>query len=193
MKVIGLTGNSGVGKSTVCEILKNKYNVEIIDADQVAKQLTQDTSAYLEEIIEKFGKEILKENGKLNRKQLAEIIYQDNQKREELNKITFVHVVEEMKQQIHKMQDKSVIVIDAPLLFESDLDKLCNITIGMIARDSIKLERICKRDKIDKQTAQRRIAIQLKDQYLLEHANYIIENDSTIEQLEEKIEELKLF
>lgn len=193
MKCIGLTGNSGVGKSTICEILKNKYHVEIIDADKIAKQLTKEASAYLTQITEKFGTEILDETGKLNRKQLANIIYTDNQKREELNQITFIHVVEEIKQRIERIAKNCMVVIDAPLLFESRLDKLCDVTIGVIAKNDTKLDRICKRDKIDRKTAQKRIAVQLKDKYLLEHSDYIIENESSIEELERKVEELNIF
>lgn len=193
MKCIGLTGNSGVGKSTICEILKNKYHVEIIDADKIAKQLTKEASAYLTQITEKFGTEILDETGKLNRKQLANIIYTDNRKREELNQITFIHVVEEIKQRIERIAKNCMVVIDAPLLFESRLDQLCDVTIGVIAKNDTKLDRICKRDKIDRKTAQKRIAVQLKDKYLLEHSDYIIENESSIEELERKVEELNIF
>lgn len=193
MKIIGLTGNSGAGKSTVCEILKKKYQVEIIDADQVAKQLTQGKTAYLEHIIKQFGEEILNQTGELNRKQLADLIYSNQQKREELNQITFVHVVEEIKKQIQKVEQNKLIVMDAPLLFESGLDKLCDSTIAMIASNTTKLERICKRDNIDEQTAKKRIAIQLKDEYLIKQADYSIQNDSTIEELEHKISKLPIF
>lgn len=193
MKIIGLTGNSGAGKSTVCEILKKNNSVEVIDADQIAKQLTQGKSEYLEHIVKQFGEEILQKTGELNRKQLAELIYNNQQKREELNQITFVHVVEEIKKQIQKIEQSKLIVIDAPLLFESGLDKLCDSTIAVIAKNTTKLERICKRDKIDEQTAKKRIAIQLKDEFLMKQADYIIENDSTIEQLEHKINKLPIF
>ena len=193
MKIIGLTGNSGAGKSTVCEILKKKYQVAVIDADQVAKQLTQETSAYLEDIVKQFGDEIINEEGKLNRKRLADLIYNNHQKREALNQITFIHVVEEIKRQIEAIKKEKVVVIDAPLLFESGLDKLCDATIGVFARSTTKLERICRRDKIDETTAKKRIAIQLQDEYLKQQVDYIIQNDSTVEQLEEKIKNLPIF
>lgn len=193
MKIVGLTGNSGAGKTTVCEILKKRYNVEIIDADKVAKQLTNGKTPYLKHIVEKFGIEILDEAMNLNRKKLANIIYNDNKKREELNEITFIHVVDEIKNRINELEDSKIVVIDAPLLFESNLNEICDITIGIIAKDNIKLDRICKRDSIDKQTAQKRIDIQLKNEYLYENADYIIENDSSMEELENKIEELHIF
>jgi len=73
------------------------------------------------------------------------------------------------------------------------LDKICDITIGIIAADTTKLDRICKRDNIDQQTAQKRINIQLKDKYLAQHSDYIIENNSDLNKLEKKIEDLNLF
>lgn len=192
MKIIGLTGNSGAGKSTMCEILKDKYDVEIIDADMVAKELTCYKSNYLNSIIKEFGKEIIDENGNLNRKKLANIIYNNTIKREKLNKITFVYVVEEIRKKIERVDKSKTVVIDAPLLFESGLDKICDLKIGIIAKDSTKLERICKRDNIDEQTAKKRIDIQLENEYLLEHSDIIIENNSSIYELEQKIIKLEI-
>ena len=67
MNIIGITGSSGAGKSTICDILKNQYNVKVINADQVAKMLSKKGSIYLKDIEKVFGKEILNENGELER------------------------------------------------------------------------------------------------------------------------------
>ena len=72
--IIGITGSSGAGKSTVCEILKNEYHVKVINADKIAKELSKKGTLYLLEIVEKFGEEILLENEELNRKKLANIV-----------------------------------------------------------------------------------------------------------------------
>lgn len=193
MKIIGITGKSGAGKSTVCEILRNKYNVEIIDADKIARKLTKERTRYLEEIIKEFGIEILDEEGLLDRCKLSNIIYNNIEAREKLNLLTFKYVVEEIKEEIKRSDISKMIIIDAPLLFESKLDELCDITIAVIASDSIKIERICKRDWLDEQSAKNRLSVQLGKEYLLEHVDYVIENNGTIEQLEENIEKLNLF
>ena len=83
--VIGITGSSGAGKSTVCEILQRKYKAKLISADKIAKNLSQKETAYLTEIVKNFGQEILLENGELNRRKLADIIYNSEEKREILN------------------------------------------------------------------------------------------------------------
>lgn len=190
MKIIGITGSSGAGKSTVCTILKQKYFAHIIDADKIAKQLSKKGGMYLNSITQYFGVEILNEVGELKRKELANIIYEDDKKRETLNNLTFTYVVEEIKNEINKHEDEELIVIDAPLLFESNLDKICDVVIGIIANEEDKIERICKRDNIDKNLAKKRLNIQVTDKYLKEHANYIIYNNFQITNLEKEIEKV---
>ena len=92
MKIIGITGSSGAGKSTVCDILQKEYDIKIINADKIARKLSKKGTSYIEEIVQKFGKDILDEQGELKRKQLAEIIYTNPQKRLELNKCTFKYI-----------------------------------------------------------------------------------------------------
>lgn len=179
--IIGITGNSGSGKSEISKILAKKINAKIIDADEVVKELSEPGTKYYNKIIELFGKEILIEN-KLNKKQMAEIIYNNSEKREKLNKLTYKYVVEEIKNRAKKLKEKNII-IDAPLLFESGLDKICKFTIAVLADFNIKLERICKRDNLDKETAKARLDIQAKDEYYIKKANYTIKNNRAIDEI----------
>ena len=189
MKIVGLTGTSGSGKTTVCELIKQIYNAKIIDADKIARNLAKKGNLYLQAIVLEFGKEILNENEELNRKKLANIIYDNEEKREKLNKITFKYVVDEIKNIIGKLQNEDLIIIDAPLLFESNLNKICDFTIGVIAKEEIKIQRICKRDNIDKQTALKRIKIQKNDEFLKENTSCIIYNNLNLEEIKENIKE----
>ena len=157
MKIVGITGSSGAGKTTVCEILKRKYLAYIIDADQIARKLSKKGNMYLKSIVEYFGTDILTNSGELKRKELADIIYNDNEKRETLNKITFMYVVKEIKDNINKLKNQELIVIDAPLLYESKLDQICDLVIGIIASKEDKIKRICKRDSISEQIARKKI------------------------------------
>ncbi len=193
MKVVGLTGNSGVGKTVLCEILKRKYDIKIINADEIARQLTQESTEYLENIVKEFGQDILNANGKLNRKKLANIIYKNEEERTKLNNLTFIYVVDEIKRKINNIKEGNTVVIDAPLLFESGLDKICDITIAMIAKKDVKLKRICIRDAVELSVAESRINIQLKDGYLSQKADYVIENNGTLSQLEKVIEDMQIF
>ena len=184
--ILGITGNSGSGKSHLSQIISKRINAQIIDADEIVKELSEPGNNYYNKIIELFGKQILKEN-KLNKKQIAQIIYNDSEKRENLNKLTYKYVVEEIKKRVEKSKQKNII-IDAPLLFESSLDKICNKTIAILADFEIKLQRITNRDKIDKKIAKARLDIQPNDEYYKKNADYIIKNNGKID--EAKLEEI---
>ncbi len=192
MKIIGITGSSGAGKTTICKILKQKYEAFIIDADEIARQLSKKGTMYLNAIIKYFGKNIVDSNGELKRKDLANEIYQNDEKRKKLNELTFNYVVKEIKERIQKLQTEDLIIIDAPLLFEAELDKICDLVIGVIAKEQEKIERICNRDNINKETAKKRLNIQKSNEYIKEKSDYIIYNESSIEKLEEEIDKLNL-
>lgn len=179
--VIGITGNSGSGKSEISKILAEKINAKIIDADKIVKKLSEPGNKYYKKIVELFGNEVL-ENNILNKKKIAEIIYQNKEKREELNKLTFKYVVDEIKNEIKNEKQKNII-IDAPLLFESGLDKVCDYTVAVLANTKAKIERICARDKLDEETANSRLNIQQPDEFYRKNAKFIVENNGKIEEI----------
>ena len=109
-----------------------------------------------------------------------------------LEELTFNYVVKEIKETIQKLQEENLIIIDAPLLFEAELDKICDLVIGVIAKEQEKIERICNRDNINKETAKKRLNIQKSNEYIKEKSDYIIYNESSIEKLEEEIDKLNL-
>lgn len=189
MKIIGITGSSGSGKSTVCEILNEKYNVKIIDADKIAKELLTSGTEYYNDVISKFGREITDDVGEIDRKKLADLIYNDDKKREMLNNSTFYYVVKEIKLRAKEANNVDII-IDAPLLFESKLDDICNFTIGVIAKESVQIERIIKRDSISKEQACKRLKAQQTNDFYMSKCTEIIENNNEYIETEKQIEEI---
>lgn len=187
MKIVGVTGSSGAGKSTVCKVLEKKYDAEIIDADKVAKDLSKKGTMYLKSIINCFGDEIIDKEGELNRKKLADIIYTSDKKREELNKLTFIYVVDEIKKRVNKLTAKKVIVIDAPLLYESKLNQICDFVIAVVADQEIKINRIMQRDNITKEEAEKRLRAQATNEFFIENAEHVIYNNDDISKIEEKL------
>ena len=185
--VIGITGNSGSGKTEIAKILAKRIEAEIIDADRIARKLAEPGQVYYKKILELFGNKILTEN-RLNRRKIAEIIYSDSNKREKLNSLTYQYVVDEIKAQVEDKKEAKNIVIDAPLLFESRLDKVCDFTIGVIADTETKIRRICYRDKTNEETARARLKIQKDNEYYKKNADYIINNNGKIEEID--LEEL---
>ena len=186
-KVIGITGNSGSGKTTATAILKRLCDAEVIDADKVVRELSVPGTKYLDAIKEKFGESVFLEDDTLNRKALAEKIYNSKEDLEVLNGLTFKYVVEEIKFRIEESKNE-IIVLDAPLLFESGLDENCTAVIGLTAPFEVKVERIVKRDGISEETAYSRINIQAKDEFYLNKADVVIENDNQ-DELEDKLKE----
>ena len=191
MRVIGITGSSGSGKTTVCKIIKKLYNSEILDADKVAKELSNDVNSdYYREMVKLFGKECLLEDNMLNRKKIAEIIYKDEAKRKSLNNLTFNYVVKKMKKDLSEIKDKDLVIIDAPLLYEAGVDKLCDKVIAIIAEKSNKVKRICLRDGIDELFAKKRLLIQNEDDFYINKADYVIYNNKDFKELEESIKKV---
>lgn len=187
--IIGVTGNSGSGKTLISSLLKKEYDAEVIDADKVVKEMSVNGTEYFNEIIKTFGKEVLLGNGRLNRKELANIVFKDNKKKEQLDLITFKYVVDEIKRRV-KLSKNNIVIIDAPLLIESKLNKICCVVISIVADKDIRINRICVRDGIDVKEGILRINAQQKNDFYIKNSDYVIENNNDCN-LEKHIENIK--
>lgn len=179
MKIIGITGNSGSGKSTISKLISKNYEAKIIDADKIAKEMAKNNGEYLQAIRQAFGNDVIK-NNELDRKKLADIVFLNRAEKEKLDGLTFEYVVEEIKKELEANQnlDYQYIILDVPLLFESKLDKLCDYTIGVIAPKTEKIKRICKRDKLSKEKALQRLNSQPNDEFFTKNCNTVINNEN---------------
>lgn len=179
MKIIGITGNSGSGKSTISKLIIKNYKAKIINADKIAKEMTKNNGEYLQAIRQAFGNDVIK-NNELDRKKLADIVFFNRTEKEKLDGLTFEYVVEEIKKELEANQnlDYQYIILDVPLLFESKLDKLCDYTIGVIAPKTEKIKRICKRDKLSKEKALQRLNSQPNDEFFTKNCDTVINNEN---------------
>jgi len=179
--IIGITRNSGTGKTSICKTLgKNKINEVtpfVIDADKIVKKMSATGEEYYNQIVSIFGKEILQENQELNRAKLADIIFLDEEKRELLNQITYKYVAKEIEKQAQKSKSDFVI-IDAPLLIESKLNEICDVVISIIADTEIKLKRIIERDDIDEDVAKARLNAQNQNELYIKKSDLVIVNNN---------------
>lgn len=176
MKIIGITGSSGSGKTTVSKILSKELTAQIINADEVVKQMQKEGTEYYKKIIETFGEEILQEDDAINREKMAQIIFQDITKKEKIDELTYKYIVEEIKKQVNTLNAKYVI-IDAPLLIESKLNEICDIVIAVISNKEEQIKRICNRDNIKEENAKIRLEAQKDNEFYKINADYIIENN----------------
>lgn len=192
--IIGITGSSGAGKSTVCEILEDEYNIQVLNADNMTKQLSQKGNKYLTDIVNLFGQEILQEDKELDRPKLANIIYNDVNKRKQLNTCTFKHIHIALQQEIQEILNKNeraVIAIDAPLLFEAKLEDICDLVVAVIAKDKeLQIDRIMQRDYITREQATRRLQAQMSDEFYTTRSQYTIINDGKFEDIEYQVKEI---
>ncbi len=176
MKILGITGSSGAGKSTFSKFLSEKQEFRVIDADKVSKELAVPGNEYLDSIKNTFGEDILLDDGNLNRKLLASKIYNNEEEREKLNSLTVKYILKEIYNRMKKIVDPKVkyIAVDAPLLFETGFDKVCDYVVSLIADKDLQIERICQRDNIDYETAVSRLNSQKSASFYTENADFVI-------------------
>lgn len=180
--VVGLTGQTGAGKSTVSRIFEED-GFGIINADIVARQVMEKDSPCLAEVTEMFGNGILNADGSLDRKKLAGIVFTDSAKLEILNTITYPYITGEILRRINELSDmgKDFILLDAPTLFESRADDFCEIVISVLADTVLRKQRIISRDGLTPEQAQNRMNSQLDEEYFISHSDYTINNNGTTE------------
>ena len=187
-----LTGSIATGKSTASRMLKD-LGGHIIDTDLIARQVVEPGEPLLEKIIEKFGKEVLNDDGTLNREHMRDQIINDSKKRELLNSLTHPQINQKVLDYIikyNKLNDNMPIIIDVPLLFEAGWNKLFSITILVYVPEKIQIERLMKRDSLDLETAKKTIKTQMDIESKKELATYIINNTESVDKTKEQVEKL---
>lgn len=187
--VIGMTGPTGSGKSTVGGLLCEK-GFKIVDADKVARQVTEKGSPTLLELCGAFGDDILLEDGALDRAALAQKAFADDESLKTLNSITHPAIIALINQQIAQLRasGETKIILDAPQLFEAGADKLCDFVLSVLADKSTRLDRIMRRDGITEEQALSRMNAQKSDEFFAENSDFVIYNDADTEALESQIE-----
>ncbi|MBO5007111.1 MAG: dephospho-CoA kinase [Clostridia bacterium] len=190
--IIGLTGESGAGKSSVARLLE-VFGFYIIDCDGISRTLDTD-KAYIAQVEKAFGREVISFCGahkRVNRKALGEKIFGENAVRgavSVLNGISHPIIIKKVHEEIDNAKAcGKTAVIDAPLLFESGLDKICDVTVGVIASEQSRVKRLCLRDGIDEATAKKRFAAQKDDAFLKANCTHIIVNDADEAALSESV------
>ncbi len=192
MPIIGLTGQSGAGKGLFCSVCREFDGVYALDTDKTARLVVEKGKPALKELCGYFGEQILHDDGTLNRPLLASIAFSDSEKHEKLNQITHFYILKEIEAWLARMKENGAraMIIDAPLLFESGADALCDVTVGITAPYETRLARIMERDGIDEESAKRRLDCQMPESFFAQKCTYILSNDGTGEEFCEKAKEL---
>ncbi len=185
MKIIGLIGGSGCGKSSVASFL-TEMGLSHIDCDQIAREVVEPGTPCLAELVEHFGRDILQDDGSLNRKELARRAFADKEQMQELNRITHKYILARTDQCIEVATSEIGVVVDAAALAESGYLDKCDCVIAVLAPMHKRLRRIMKRDNIGFMEARRRLKAQKPDSYYRAHATYLIINHANLESLRQQ-------
>jgi dephospho-CoA kinase len=186
--IIGLTGGIASGKSTVARMLL-ELGIPVIDADQIAREVVEiGEEAYLQ-IVEKFGEEILQDDKTIDRAKLGAIVFNDEEKRKLLNSIVHPAVRQKMLEQKERYVKKGekTIVLDIPLLFESNLTHLVDKIVVVYVDEHTQLERLMARNGFSKEEAKARIKAQMPLKEKAAKADAVINNNGTIEQTKKQL------
>ncbi len=176
--IIGITGISGAGKSTVAKEICKIENGKYVNADKIAKDLAKNGEEYYKEIVKNFGIEILKEDAELDRKKLASIVFENKEKKKIIDDITNKYVVPKIEEEAKNADGYDIAIIDVPLLFESRLNEICDVVISVIASKETCIKRIMDRDKINEESALKRIKNQKSENFFKENSDYCIINET---------------
>lgn len=190
-RIIGLTGQSGAGKSTVAEFMKGD-GICVINADLLVARLYNSGSVCIKSLSSAFGAEIINCDGSLNRPVLAQKAFSSKKNTELLNSIVHPFVIYEFLREIKAAAfgGAELVVFDAPQLFECNADMICDVIISVTADLQTRIERICRRDKISREQALQRVNAQYDEDFFRKNADYIINNNHELNKTQEQIKEI---
>ncbi len=183
MIIIGLTGPSGSGKSSVAK-LAEILNFAVIDCDKIAKATVENSESLKLALAKSFGDDILDENNVLDRKKLAKRAFSTPQNTELLNKTTLPFIAANVTEIINWEQQngQKKVLLDAPTLYESGLDSLCTAVIAVLSDVEYRKQRIIKRDNLTEQQAIDRLNATKPDNFYTDKTEHILYNDGTLEE-----------
>jgi len=187
--LVGLTGQTGAGKTTVSGYLIN-LGYRVIDADVVARHVVAKGGECITELARVFGSEIILPDKTLDRRKMGDLIFADKEKRALMSKIIFPYIEQEILGEVQRMRADGapIIFLDAPTLFESGIHQNCDKIISVIAPESTRLERIVARDKLTRERALSRIRAQQNDEFYIQRSDYVISNGGDLGELREQLD-----
>ena len=188
MKVIGLTGGIASGKSIVASVFK-ELGAIIIDADQIARQVVLPHQPAWKDIVEYFGPEVVNEDKSLNRAKIGDIVYNDPDSLKKLNYFTHPRIVQHYKDELRRIkteQPDAIVILEVPLLYETNMDKLCQQVVVVWVDRETQIKRLMKRDKMSYEDAVRRVDAQIPLEEKVQWADFVIDNRGSIVETKEK-------
>lgn len=191
MFVIGITGGVGSGKSLVAKIAGKKYNASLLIADELGHIVMEPGNTAYNKILERFGKDILKDNNSIDRRKLADIVFNNDKARLYINSIIHPEVIKYIEKYINdrKKQD-GYIILETAVMYETGCDKFCDEIWYVHAPEDTRIKRLSKNRKYTEEKSRLIIGKQKPDKFFIERAGRVIENPRSIKDLENIINSL---
>ena len=189
MKIIGVCGQSGSGKTSFCNMMSERH-IPVLDCDKIYHDLVSHDTPCLRQIAAAFG-ETTVQNGALDRTRLREIVFSDPAKLAALNALTHRYVLAECKNRIRQLEKEghAYCAIDAPMLFEAGMESMCDIVLAVIAPADAQFKRLAQRDGISEESVSMRIRNQTSQEELQRKADRVILNDGDLARLEKQCDQ----
>lgn len=191
MKVYGLTGGIGSGKSTVAKLIE-AYGVPVVSADELSRMVVAPGSPGLQAVVAAFGDAVLGDDGSLDRAKLAAIVFAEPERRAQLEKILHPRIRDRFEEVLDILEKSGHerVVYEVPLLFENDLHHMMDGVIVVTAREDLRIARVCERSGLTPEEVRARIAAQLDDATRQARADYVISNNGDVGDLQREVEVL---
>jgi len=189
--ILGITGNIASGKTTVAKWF-GEAGARVLSADQLAREVVQPGSLLLQQIVARFGSQVLQANGELDREMLSRLIFADPQSRRELDGLMHPAIAELSLQRLAELNadQATLVVYESPLLYEAGAESRVDKVLVVAIDPEQQLRRLMSRDSIDESTARLRIAAQLPQAEKIRRADYVIDNSGTEEECRSRVMQL---
>ncbi len=186
--LIAITGGTGCGQTAAAKFFE-KFGAKVIHADKLAHQILERDREVRKLIRNELGNQYFFRNGRVNRKLLGEAVFKDERKLQILNSIVHPKLAEKLVEEIEAARESGkypMIVVDAALVYEAQMEHLFDAIVVISASQKLRIERLVNRDKISKELAKQRIEKQISIRDKINWADYVIHNNSTLEELERR-------
>lgn len=193
MRIIGLTGGIGAGKSEVARILSRR-GIPVINADQLSREVVEPGSPGLKAIIKRFGNSVLRGDGSLDRKGLARRVFAKQDERLTLEGILHPLIRERTEAHLLVLEEGNtpVCILESPLLFEASQDELCDAVITVVADFNLRAKRVKRREGLTIDQFQQRVDAQINDDTRRRLSDMIVENNGSLEDLRRAVNRIKI-
>lgn len=194
MLIVGITGSIGSGKTALASLLRQK-TAAVLDADLIAHEVLGNRSAVAQKIVDEFGSSILRSDGEIDRKKLAEMVFSDPEKLDALDRIVHPHVIERINRRLAEIEKEGsypIAIVDAPLIIEAGMREMHDLIVVVVANDELRLARAASLG-LTPEDVRMRDRNQMPQAEKIKYADYIIENNGSLQELEQKAADLWQF